>query len=267
MYLRERLRLRAPGRFVEVGVGGGQLSKLLLDLGWQGAGYEVSGDAVSAARRLNGSAIALGRYEVRHEDWLRAEPDPPVDLVISSMVIEHLSCDDEELYFRRCRAWLGRCGIAVLLVPGSPRHWGIEDEIAGHMRRYTRDGLERRLRELQWALMHIAGLTYPLSNFLLPISNAIVKRAEAGKASLSMEERTRRSGVREVRFKTRFPPVLAPFLNRFALYPLHVVQKLHRTNDKALVLYAECEPLHRALEREVEGVPASASEIVRDRAE
>jgi SAM-dependent methyltransferase len=258
MYLRERLRPRPPGLFVEVGVGSGQLSKLLLGLGWHGVGYDVSADAVSAASTLNGAKIARGRYEVRNENWLDAEPVPPVDLVISSMVIEHLSSDREELYFTRSRNWLGARGLSILFVPGSPSHWGIEDEVAGHMRRYTRDGLEARLREFQWAPLHIAGLTYPLSNVLLPISNVLVRRAEAEKASLSMEERTRRSGVRDVPFKTRFSPVFAPFLNRFALYPLHLVQKACRASDRALVIYVECEPLYRAVEHPDDDAPDSA---------
>ena len=36
MYLRERLRDRPAGTFVEVGVGSGHMSRLLLDLGWSG---------------------------------------------------------------------------------------------------------------------------------------------------------------------------------------------------------------------------------------
>lgn len=251
MYVRERLRGRSPGRFVEVGVGRGELSRVLLDLGWNGIGYDVSDDAVAAAGELNGGHVAEGRYEVRHEDWLNSEPSARVDLVISSMVIEHLTGEDEERYFQRCRSWLGPGGLAVVLVPASPAHWGIEDDIAGHMRRYTRQGFERRLRELDWTPRHVAGLTYPVSNLLLPVSNVLVRRAEAGKRALSMEERTRRSGVREVPLKTRFSPVFALLLNRFALYPFYLLQKANRASEKALVLYVECEPLHTTFEHPV----------------
>ena len=47
MYLRERLRTRPPGTFVEVGVGSGHLSRLLLDLGWRGIGYDLSAEALA----------------------------------------------------------------------------------------------------------------------------------------------------------------------------------------------------------------------------
>jgi SAM-dependent methyltransferase len=263
MYVRERLRGRSPGRFVEVGVGRGELSEVLLDLGWTGIGYDVSGDAVAAARELNGREIARRRYELRQEDWLNVEPAARVDLVISSMVIEHLAGEDEERYFERCRSWLGPGGLAVVLAPASPTHWGIEDDIAGHMRRYTRQGFERRLRELEWAPRHVAGLTYPLSNVLLPLSNILVRRAEAGKRALSLEERTRRSGVREVPLKTRFSPVFALLLNRFALYPFYLLQKANRGSENALVLYVECEPLDATAEHRVGEARAGASDGTR----
>jgi SAM-dependent methyltransferase len=258
MYVRERLGARSPGRFVEVGVGGGELSRVLLDLGWKGVGYDISYDAVAAAGKLNSAAIAQRRYEIRHADWLTAEPCARVELVISAMVIEHLASEDEARYFERCRSWLGPGGLAVALVPASPPHWGIEDEIAGHVRRYSREGIEQRLLELGWSPLHVAGLTYPLSNLLLPVSNLLVRRAEAEKRTLSMEERTRRSGVRDVPLKTRFSPAFALFLNRFTLYPFYLLQKANRTNANALVLYVECEPLNTTVDGPVDDAPADA---------
>jgi SAM-dependent methyltransferase len=262
MYIRERLRRRSPGRFVEVGVGRGELSNLLLDLGWTGIGYDMSDDAVAAAGKVNRNQIAQGRYELRAENWLSAKPLARVDLVISSMVIEHLADEEEKRYFERCRSWLRPDGFAIFLVPGSPAHWGIEDDIAGHVRRYTRHGIQRRLRELEWVPQHVAGLTYPLSNVLLPLSNILVSRAEGGKRTLSMGERTRCSGVRDVPFKTRFAPAFAFLLNRLTLYPFFLLQKANRTNAKALVLYVECQPL-TTVDQGVDGAPGLAQYAAR----
>ena len=252
MYLRERLRTRPPGSFVEVGVGTGALSNVLLELGWRGVGYDVSVDAAAAAQQMNREHIARGSYEVRNEDWLEAEVSTAVDLVISSMVIEHLPSDKEALYFERCRSWLRSGGLAIVFVPASPAHWGIEDEVAGHLRRYTRQGVSQRLDEFAWAPQHVAGLTYPLSNVLLPLSNFLVNRAEAQNREFSQDERTRRSGVRKVRLKTDFPRFFALVLNRITLYPLHLLQKAHRTNEKALVIYVECAPVEREIEHRVD---------------
>jgi SAM-dependent methyltransferase len=240
-YLRERLARVATGRFVEVGPGAGELSARLLDAGWTGIGYEP-GPAAARARARNATAIADGRYEVRESDWLSAGDERPVDLVISSMVIEHLPTPDEERYFRRAAEVLAEDGRVIVLVPASPRHWGIEDDIAGHQRRYERAALQQRLSELGFRIEHVAGLTFPLSNVLLPISNLLVGRAERGRLVLSEQDRTLASGDRDVAGKTAFPAVARIVLNERMLYPLHVLQRRFRDSDRALVLYVEAVP-------------------------
>jgi cyclopropane fatty-acyl-phospholipid synthase-like methyltransferase len=241
-YVRERLQRQRPGRFVEVGTGAGELSALLLDAGWTGVGYEP-GPAADRARARNRDAIAEGRYALRAADWLSAAADEPADLVVSSMVIEHLPDADEARYFDRARATLTPAGRAMLLVPASPRHWGIEDDIAGHQRRYERAALAQRLSELGWRLDHIAGLTFPLSNLLLPISNRLVARAERDRLAMSEYDRTLQSGDRDVAGKTSFPAIARVLLNERTLYPLHVLQRAFRNSDRALVLYAEAVPV------------------------
>src|SRR5262249_35823696 len=225
----------------EVGVGTGRLSRELIRLGWSGEGWDLSAEAVARTTQTNRDAIAAGRYDVRHGDWL-AEADGNADLVVSAMGGEHLSETEEARYFERCRQVLAPGGRAVLFVPASPRHWGIEDEIAGHRRRYTHASLRDRLEELDFRVDHLAGLTFPVSNVLLPISNALVRRAEGHKRRLSEETRTRQSGTRSVPFKTNFPRASAVILNERALYPLHALQKRFRSSDRALVLYAEATP-------------------------
>jgi hypothetical protein len=155
------------------------------------------------------------------------------------MVLEHLSDADEARYLRRCRAVLKQGGTGILFVPGCPDYWGIEDEIAGHLRRYTAEGLQRSIEAQGLRLRHVAGLTYPLSNLLFPLSELLVRRAERHKLALSPAERTHASGNRSVPFKTFFPQPLRLVLNEAAMYPLHLLQKLNRRNPRSLVLYAE----------------------------
>lgn len=239
LYLGERLRGVRPGRFIEVGCGTGELAALLIDRGWHGTAYELSEHSAQIAKRRN------PELDVRNSDWLASPPDQPADLVISSMVIEHLPHADEAAFLERARTALRPDGRLVLLVPASPRHWGVEDDIAGHERRYTRARLRGRLEELGWVVDHMAGLTYPLSNVLLPISNRLVGRAEASRLELAPMERTARSGHREVQGKTTFPRALSVLLNPVAMYPLHLLQKLFRDADAALVLYVEASPQRR----------------------
>jgi hypothetical protein len=128
------------------------------------------------------------------------------------------------------------------LVPGSPANWGIEDEIAGHCRRYTRTSIKTLATNNGWKLQHIAGLTYPISNFLLPISNFLVNRSERQKLTLTALERTKQSGRRSVKYKTHFPFLLGILLNKYTLLPLHFIQKICAKSEHALVLFFEARP-------------------------
>jgi hypothetical protein len=158
------------------------------------------------------------------------------------MVMEHMEDADVTTYMSVSAARLLKGGFMVNLVPGSPEHWGIEDEIAGHCRRYTRDALRALASATGWRLAHIKGLTYPISNLLFPLSNFLVNRRERHKLSLSAEERTKHSGRRNVRFKTHFPSAFGLLLNRFTMLPLHLLQKACGDNERALILYFEATP-------------------------
>lgn len=239
MYFKERLRHLKPGSFIEIGTGHGILSRVLLQQGWQGVGYDLNERSLTIASQVNQPYIERGHYNVRCSDWLSSRPSQTVDMVISCMVIEHFNEADEKRYFDQCRNYLNPQGTAILFVPSSPKAWGIEDEIAGHYRRYTFERLYSRLDELGWKIEHMAGLTYPLSNLLLPVSNFLVNRAEARKKSLDMQSRTVASGDRDVQFKTTFPSVLNLILNEYTLTPFHMLQKLNRRHPDSLVTYVE----------------------------
>src|SRR3569833_3468591 len=103
------------------------------------------------------------------------------DLVISCMVMEHLNDREEAEFVRKAIRRLMPQGRLIGLVPASPRHWNIEDEIAGHYRRYTRDRIRDLCAKMDLCLQDMAGLTYPLSKHLLPVSNFLVRRAEEHK--------------------------------------------------------------------------------------
>jgi SAM-dependent methyltransferase len=242
MYLRERLRAVKPGRFLEIGPGAGHASSLLLSLGWRGTAYDLERSTVAALERRCAGEIATGRYSVVNGDWLETERDEQFDLIFSCMVMEHLDAKGERLFIDRARRSLSGDGRMVAIVPASPQHWGIEDEIAGHYRRYTAESMIALLDTGGWRVTHTAGLTFPISNVLFSLSNFLVRRSEAGKLSLSMAERTKQSGIRDVPMKTTFPSVFALLLNERMMYPLHLLQKAFRRSKSAMVLYVEATP-------------------------
>lgn len=239
MYFKERLRALPCGRFIEVGAGQGIASKTLLDLGWSGRAYDLNAQSLAVAAQLNRVAVSQGRYELEQRDWLDVATPEAVDLVMSCMVLEHLADADEVRYLEHCRLALKTGGLGVLFVPACPDYWGMEDEAAGHFRRYTFQSLQRCIEAQGLRLRHVAGLTYPLSNILFPLSEFLVRRAERNKLALSAGERTRLSGNRAVPFKTSFPAALRIILNERVMYPLHFLQKINAQNPRSMVIYAE----------------------------
>lgn len=246
LYLKERLHRLTPGSFIEIGPGSGEITQVLLDRGWSGASFDLGLETTAKLRERFKNEIAEQRFTAINADYLSTPITESVDLIISCMVMEHLDVDMESAFMAKSATCLKTGGIMIGLVPASPEHWGIEDDIAGHYRRYTRDSLARLATASHWRLLHLMGLTFPISNVLLPISNFLVSRNEKHKLTLSALERTEQSGRRTVKYKTSFPPVLGIFLNRVTLFPLHVVQKLLGTSSRALVLFFEARPTEKS---------------------
>ena len=188
--------------------------------------------------------ISEGRFDARKENFLQTDLSSldKVNLIILCMVMEHFSDELENKFMQRSAELLTDDGFMVGLVPASPAHWGIEDDIAGHCRRYTRDGLRELVDNNGWKIHHCAGLTYPISNFLLPVSNFLVRRAEKFKLGMPDLEKTKASGIRDVRFKTTFPKNLSLLLNEYVMLPFHWLQKAFSNSRNFLVLYFEASP-------------------------
>jgi 2-polyprenyl-3-methyl-5-hydroxy-6-metoxy-1,4-benzoquinol methylase len=242
-FLRKRLQKMNLTTFIEVGPGRGEITKLLLDLGMKGISFEIASESVEYLRSRFAKEIQNGKLIVSSESFLNFQSPNKVDCVISSMVLEHLPMQEEKEFVIKSGNLLSKNGIFVALVPANMKFWGIEDEIAGHYRRYDRHSLLSLLKKSEMRASRITGLTFPLSNFLLPLSNFLVKRSENVKLEVSLQERTLLSGHREVVFKTRFPIFFKVLLNKYTLSPFYFLQWCFQNNSNCLILCVEAEKI------------------------
>jgi len=239
MYLRNQIAQLPIGTFVEVGGGDGYLTMLLMSMGWRGVTIELDSTSAEMLKTRFAKEIDAQQLEVVCADFLTYTPQQSVDLVISSMVIEHLPDDQESQFITQSHRITRDGGHIIILTPMSPAHWGVEDDIAGHMRRYTRDRLNWLLTTHQLHVVKIVGLTYPISNLLLPLSNALVRRHESAKLAVDKYQRTLESGHRDVPLKTHVPLIFRLIMNEYALWPLYVIQNWCHNHQGAMVGYAE----------------------------
>ncbi len=242
MFFKQRMQklFSGPIHFLEIGSGRGHLSELMLKMGHTGVGIDLNEEACQVNLNLNHQFIEVGKYDVKCISLFHYENTGSVfDLIFSSMVIEHLSPEELTEYFVHCRKLLKKNGLIIEVVPSSMKYWGIEDEIAGHYKRYTQTDFYELAKKEKLNIKFIAGLTYPVSNWLFPLSNRLVKKAEAYKQNLTLQERTILSGHRDVPMKSSFPEWMKIILNPLTLYPLFVLQNWFRNHKDCMVMYCE----------------------------
>lgn len=239
MHISSRLKKNNWKTFLEIGSGKGVFSRLLLKNGLKGQGIDLNHRAVERAANLNKDFIDKGQYSVAQGDFLELPEEEKFDVIFSCMVIEHIPAEILKAFVEKCKRLLSDQGRIIFLVPSSKKHWGIEDEIAGHLLRYEKEDVEALVERHQLTLTHLSGLTYPLSNWLFSLSNYIVRKNESKMLNASQEERTVYTGSREVAFKTDFPVYMRVALNEFTMYPFYLMQKLFVGKREAMVLYFE----------------------------
>jgi SAM-dependent methyltransferase len=239
LYIRERVK-QFPGsaKFLEIGAGNGMISTELLKMGFQGIAVDLNESACANNRKANEKFIFEKRYTVVNDDFMNVS-EGSFDIIISCMVIEHIPEPALSAFIQKAVSLLSKNGVIIFLVPSGMKFWGIEDDIAGHIRRYERNDVYELANRNQLRVGHLAGLTYPVSNILFGLSNRIVRKNEAEKLQLSLQDRTVYTGNRDVPFKTTFPFIFSIILNPIALWPFHMLQKWFSGSTNSMVLYFE----------------------------
>ena len=212
---------------------------MFLEHGFEGLAIDLNPEACAANRAENLEYVTDGRLRVACASFFAVDLPAQADLFFAAMVLEHLQPSEVEAFLAAARDRLAPGGRIAVLVPAGMQYWGIEDEVAGHLRRYSYADLRAMARRAGLRVLHLRGLTFPLSNWLLPLSNRLVRRAEDHRRQLHPAERTRLSGMREVPLKTVLPSTARLVINSFTLWPFDLAQRLFRNSSRSLILYCE----------------------------
>jgi SAM-dependent methyltransferase len=130
-------------RVLDIGCGSGAFLRLLLTKAPDALlnGVEISTEAWRAApeelrpRIRNGEIIEVSS---------QFEPGS-FDLIVCSEVLEHVP--DPAAVLRVIFSLLKPGGAALLTVPGGMQHWSVQDEVAGHLRRFEFGDFAMLLRD------------------------------------------------------------------------------------------------------------------------
>jgi len=211
--------------FCEIGPGAGDLSAALCHAGLHGIGVELSSSAAEIARDTLGKPIEEGQFRLVEGDFMEIDDlGSSFDLAVSMMVMEHVQ--DDAAFLGRMTKLVRPGGTVLIGVPARMDRWGIDDETAGHFRRYEKTALVRALKDAGLERAQARSVAVPIANLTFHISNMLVGRAgEARKLALSQRARTDTSGIRDISFKTTFPSSFRFLLNPVAMRPLFWLQR------------------------------------------
>jgi SAM-dependent methyltransferase len=224
--------------FCEIGPGDGELAAALCRRGMRGVGIEFSAAAAAITKSTLADEIQAGQFRLIEGDFMTMTDAPSgFDLALSLMVIEHV--EDDATFMMRMVEQVRPGGMVIVGVPGRMDRWGIEDETAGHFRRYERVGLERLLIASGLKAVKVRSVSVPVANIAFQMSNALIRRAgEDRKLHLSQQKKTQTSGIRDIPFKTVFPAPFKLVLNPIAMYPFFLLQRLFYGTNLGLTLLA-----------------------------
>lgn len=156
-----------PGRFLEIGVGSGNLHEDLVARGGRGVCVDLNPALIREQRRR--SSHLAGVVEFRARDFFQVEGS--FDLVLAFEVLEHYL--DDRQCLARWRDLLTPEGTLLFSVPAHQRRWTSNDDRAGHARRYEKAELMRKLGQSGLAVEAFCCYGFPVLNWTYPLSSLL----------------------------------------------------------------------------------------------
>jgi SAM-dependent methyltransferase len=164
--IRRLVKAIRPNRTLDIGCGSGLITRVLAEASAEVVAVDVSRKAIEVSRATLGEAanVRLGVVDVFQAGDCIGDWKGSFDLVVLSEVLEHIQ--DDEGALGTVRELLRRGGWLLLTVPANPKLWNAEDERAGHVRRYRRDELRRKLTERGFETVRMINWGFPVTRWL-----------------------------------------------------------------------------------------------------
>ncbi len=219
-----------PGRFLEIGVGSGNLYENLVSWGFSGLCLDLNPDLIQE-HKFRARHIA-GEVEFHTMDFFQLKG--AFDLVVAFEVLEHYV--DDRQCLERWRELLAPGGILLFSVPAHQRRWTANDSRAGHVRRYEKAALLQKLRAARFEVESFWCYGYPVLNWTYPLSSALFPgrgatggqtspdrgrpaNSSTGRGSMRDYQRTSQSGAR------RFARLSSWLLREWLWRPVLLMQR------------------------------------------
>lgn len=209
------------GSVLEIGFGGGDLLERLSAKGYKGAGIDFSGDACRALlARSEGKGFnfrILAMTEAELAAWTEK-----FDIVMAFEVLEHIRDDREAL--ARWHGLTAGGGHLLLSVPAHPEKYDDEDRAAGHIRRYGKEELRKKLSDAGFTVIKFYSYGYPMMNLAKKVRNFFA--AKSAEKQATPEQRSLEIGKGLIFWR------LGKYLfNDFTLFPAYLLQNLFLDSD------------------------------------
>ena len=173
--MRRLLQPLVSGRFLEIGVGSGNIYEDLVGRGCRGLCLDLNPRLIREHRQRSGHPA--GVVEFRTQDFFQVEG--PFDLLLAFEVLEHYL--DDRQCLNHWRDLLSPNGILLFSVPAHPRRWTSNDDRAGHARRYEKAELIRKLGQSGLEVEAFCCYGFPVLNWTYPLSSLLCpERGETG---------------------------------------------------------------------------------------
>ncbi len=206
------------GTFLEIGMGFGDLLIDLAKRNYEGLGTDLSDKSVQMAQEK----LKNIDCNIRTKKIDLFDIDENFDIVIILEVIEHIKDDAKAL--EKIYSILNKNGYIIVSVPACKRRWDINDEWAGHFRRYEKNELKLKLESVGFEVIKLYSYGFPIANIAKPIRNYLIKKENLIEDNKKIN--TERSGIdRNSQKKFSFT------INKFTMAPFLFLQKLFFDKD------------------------------------